>query len=234
MSIELKQAAEKALVVLGSATSFMSRKARDQHESVVAAPRAAIQQPATTDPIKLHKECATMPNDERCDECQQPATRLPEDVVIGHVTLCKGSNISLLIDHAKRLNADVERLEAQQPATTAPVEWLDAMLADARETFDADGGETPQVVRDVIEYVASWATVYREKNHPAPSVPEFSRIAKRKLADLQEQGFTITGYAIQRGTQRGFITNGGFVGWWRGDEAPSGVAFADKRVGDAA
>lgn len=44
MSIELKQAAEKALVVLGSATSFMSRKARDQHESVVAELSAAIQQ----------------------------------------------------------------------------------------------------------------------------------------------------------------------------------------------
>lgn len=55
MSIELKQAAKKALVVLGSATSFMSRKARDQHESVVAELSAAIQQaeaqqPATGEP----------------------------------------------------------------------------------------------------------------------------------------------------------------------------------------
>ena len=208
---------------------------------------------------------------------QQPATRLPEDVVIGHVTLCKGSNISLLIDHAKRLNADVERLEAQQPsskehlfelwweahmpnatqeqawtaftaavasngvgiaaqqpatpepmqadssghlrviaslgaalrrlsfaaqttggtdgpdaelqsaigqaeqalslggiwqamsATPEPVAWLDEMLADTREVFDAGGSETPQVVRDVIEYVKSWVTVYSEKNHPAPT-----------------------------------------------------------------
>lgn len=57
--------------------------------------------------------------------------------------------------------------------------------------------------------------------HPAPGVPEFSRIAKRKLDELQEQGFAITGYAIQRGTKRGFITDGGFVGWWRSDEAPS-------------
>lgn len=57
------------------------------------------------------------------------------------------------------------------PATGEPVEWLDAMLADTREVFDAGGSETPQVVRDVIEYVASWVTVYSEKNHPAPSVP---------------------------------------------------------------
>lgn len=56
--------------------------------------------------------------------------------------------------------------------------------------------------------------------HPAPGVPEFSRIAKRKLDEPQEQGFAITGYAIQRGTERGFITDGGFVGWWRSDEAP--------------
>lgn len=56
---------------------------------------------------------------------------------------------------------------------------------------------------------------------PATGEPEFSRIAKRKLDELQKQGFGITGYAIQRGTQRGFITNGGFVGWWRSDEAPS-------------
>lgn len=50
MSIELKHAAEKALVVLGSATSFMSRKARDQHESVVAELRTAIQR-AESEPV---------------------------------------------------------------------------------------------------------------------------------------------------------------------------------------
>lgn len=64
-----------------------------------------------------------------------------------------------------------KRLEAQQPATGKPVAWLDEMLADTREVFDAGGSETPQVVRDVIEYVASWVTVYSEKNRPAPSVP---------------------------------------------------------------
>lgn len=61
MSTELKKAAEKALVVLGSATSFMPRKARDQHESVVAELRTAIQQaeaqqPATPKPIGYMNE----------------------------------------------------------------------------------------------------------------------------------------------------------------------------------
>ena len=62
-----------------------------------------------------------------------------------------------------------KRPEAQQPATTEPVAWLDEMLADTREVFDAGGSETPQVVRDVIEYVKSWVTVYSEKNHQAPA-----------------------------------------------------------------
>ncbi len=56
--------------------------------------------------------------------------------------------------------------------------------------------------------------------HPAPGVPEFSRIAKRKLDELQEQGFAITGYAIQRGPVRGFIDGWGFVGWWQGEPDP--------------
>lgn len=64
MSIELKQAAEKALVVLGSATSFMSRKARDQHESVVAELRTALsQQPATPEPVLfIHPDTFAMNN----------------------------------------------------------------------------------------------------------------------------------------------------------------------------
>ena len=83
--------------------------------------------------------------------------------------------------------------------------------------------------QDAHEWVARQGR--GDLTRPAPSAPEFSRIAKRKLADLQEQGFTITGYAIQRGTQRGFITNGGFVGWWRSDQAP---CVPDDVVLDAA
>ena len=62
-----------------------------------------------------------------------------------------------------------KRLAVQPPATSAPAAWLDEMLADTREVFDAGGSETPQVVRDVIEYVKSWVTVYSEKNHQAPA-----------------------------------------------------------------
>ena len=81
-------------------------------------------------------------------------------------------------DHAAeiaRLKAVIDQLERReilavaQQATPEPVAWLDEMLADTREVFDAGGSETPQVVRDVIEYVRSWVTVYSEKNHPAPA-----------------------------------------------------------------
>lgn len=92
--------------------------------------------------------------------------------------------------------SDIERLDvainalrsalAQQPARGEPVAWLDEMLADTREVFDANGSETPQVVRDVIEYVASWVTVHSEKNHPAPSVLKDDQIAAlvNKVRDI--------------------------------------------------
>lgn len=76
------------------------------------------------------------------------------------------------------------------PATAEPVAWLDEMLADTREVFDAGGSETPQVVRDVIEYVKSWVTVYSEKNHQAPaahqapSVP--ADVVRDEIASVRE------------------------------------------------
>lgn len=58
------------------------------------------------------------------------------------------------------------------PLTAAPqapadvvrdIKWVKEMIDDTREVFDASGPETPQVVRDVIEYVKSWAEVYLQK-----------------------------------------------------------------------
>lgn len=54
-------------------------------------------------------------------------------------------------------------------------------------------------------------------------LPDFSHVATRKLQDLQERGYRVTGYAIEKPVEggqpeRGFITAGGFVGWWRGDD----------------
>ena len=72
-------------------------------------------------------------------------------------------------------------------------------------------------VRDVLRDAKS---ALESATHPAPGVPDFSRIAKRKLDELQERGFAITGYAIQRGPVRGFIDGVGFVGWWQGEPDP--------------
>ena len=53
-----------------------------------------------------------------------------------------------------------------------------------------------------------------------PTIPDFTELGARKLADLLEKGFVITGVCFERqveGTQpqRGFVDFGGFVGWWR-------------------
>ena len=85
------------------------------------------------------------------------------------------ATVTLLIQaqsENEKLRAELEALHKQEP-----VAWAE-MLADAREVFDANGSETPQVVRDVIEYIASWGDVYADKSRAAgaqpatPSVPE--------------------------------------------------------------
>lgn len=48
-----------------------------------------------------------------------------------------------------------------QPLTKAVVQ---EMLRDTREVFDSDGLDTPEIVHDVIEYVASWLAVYADKS----------------------------------------------------------------------
>lgn len=58
-----------------------------------------------------------------------------------------------------------------------------------------------------------------------PTVPDFTELGARKLADLLEKGFVITGYCFERqveGTQpqRGFVDFAGFVGWWRPEMQP--------------
>ena len=87
------------------------------------------------------------------------------------------SHLTTPIDYAiedieiaiEALRTAIQQAEAK---TDDPVAWLDEMLVDTKEVFDANGTETPQVVRDVIEYVASWITVYNERRHPTPGVPD--------------------------------------------------------------
>ena len=56
---------------------------------------------------------------------------------------------------------------------------------------------------------------------PAVPVPQFSRIAQKKLDYLLEAGEAITGYAIEnKDGRRGAIDCHGFVYWWQDAAAP--------------
>lgn len=70
---------------------------------------------------------------------------------------------------------------------------------------------------------------------PAQAVPAFSHVASLKLKSLQERGYQITGYALEKpveGAQpeRGFINHGGFVGWWWDGQSPQAQADARDAV----
>jgi len=68
-------------------------------------------------------------------------------------------------------------------------------------------------------------------------VPAFTRVALGKLQNLLGRGYIINGFSIEkpadgREPDRGFITDGGFVGWWRSDhEAPQPPAQAQEPFG---
>ena len=66
-----------------------------------------------------------------------------------------------------------------------------------------------------------------------PQAPEFDFVAKLKLEGLLARGYTVSGLALEKPAadgqpERGFITVGGFVGWWRdgGGSAPAAPADA--------
>ncbi len=63
---------------------------------------------------------------------------------------------------------------ASQPAenTWAQLDAMRSELAtDIREVFDANGPETPQIVRDVIEYADSWLQAYIQRKAESPTQP---------------------------------------------------------------
>ena len=151
MSIELKEAAQQALKELGEARKIV--RASSSRQLAKDWDRRA------TDAL------ANLRTAIQQAEAQQPATAIACGIPGMAKTTCPYCEQGFAFEH-------------EQPTTGEPVAWLDEMLADTREVFDAGGSETPQVVRDVIEYVKSWVTVYSEKNHPvpaahpAPSVPD--------------------------------------------------------------
>ncbi|UUC92497.1 hypothetical protein [Comamonas sp. C11] len=66
---------------------------------------------------------------------------------------------------------------------------------------------------------------------PAQAVPAFCHVASLKLKSMQERGYQITGYALEKPVEgeqpeRGFINHGGFVGWWWDGQSPQAQADA--------
>lgn len=69
---------------------------------------------------------------------------------------------------------------------------------------------------------------------PNPTVPDFTELGASKLAELQANGYRITGYCFERqveGTQpqRGFVDFAGFVGWWKADAQPRGPLTEEQK-----
>lgn len=75
------------------------------------------------------------------------------------------AQIEIAVAAALDAHATPPAVQAQPVALTQAL--ICEMTDDTREVFDASGSETPQVVRDVIEYVASWLQVYAEKRAAA-------------------------------------------------------------------
>ncbi|MBO9589584.1 Lar family restriction alleviation protein [Devosia sp.] len=77
-------------------------------------------------------------------------------------------------------------------------------------------GEDTQYLDDAV---SAWNL--RTLSLPAQEPVSFEGLPKRKLDDLVGRGWEVVGYALQNGEQRyGFITTGGFVGWWLPEDYP--------------
>jgi len=88
--------------------------------------------------------------------------------------------------------ADAPPAPAQPVALTA--ELVRNLIAETREVFDAEGRETPQVVRDVIEYVSSYLDVYLDKRTSAAHPPAAQPLTDERIFDLWREHFKLPIY----------------------------------------
>lgn len=122
-----------------------------------------------------------------------------------------------------RNGAKVERLQIGEP-----VAWLDEMLADTRETFDANASETPQAILDVIEYVKSWITVYRDKSTAQPAAPAHQiEDHKKDCATCTHQNLPAFAPTCQKCNR---MANGARANWALKPAAPALVPLTDSRI----
>lgn len=100
---------------------------------------------------------------------------------------------------------------------TTPVsaERLGLIASGIADRLAAGASGAPDLERDIASAITELLSLR------ATSLV-FDGLPKRKLDDLIARGWNVAGYAIQNGEMRyGFITTGGFVGWWQPDSSPS-------------
>ncbi|WP_216361097.1 hypothetical protein, partial [Comamonas thiooxydans] len=98
-----------------------------------------------------------------------------------------------------------------------------------KELSDKSSAQEQETVRSIESKLR--ALLATATGLPAQAVPAFCHVASLKLKSLQERGYQITGYALEKpveGAQpeRGFINHGGFVGWWWDGQSPQAQADA--------
>lgn len=174
MSIELKQAAEKALVVLGSATSFMSRKARDQHESVVAELRTAIQQ-AESEPL-TDTFVQTVP-----DKC---------DRILWHGRYLHLPIPSLISNAPSLIEKAIQQAEAKTEET---VDFPAGAIVNGRTLIERIEAYPFEILCRGLRMCSDWHELRRcfehladyVSTHPAPGVPD--DVVRDAIATVREQ-----------------------------------------------
>jgi hypothetical protein len=113
---------------------------------------------------------------------------------------------------------------------------VDALMALADSYADAECSDyltgegsslwyRENLLKALTEALAQpYVSLINEGNKAQPIIePEFTGLPKRKLDDLLAQGYKINGVSFQREQdgatwRRGFITYGGMVGWWHGED----------------
>lgn len=186
------------------------------------------------------------------DDLQQLVSVLETIEYAAHNDI-KANGMKSIWDFARYAQGIAQRLRAlftHPSVTVAPEGWVMVPREPTLEMFEA-GNSVRSVYVSIAENTrVTWQTMLAAAPalSPSPSptgvsqAVHFEGIAKRKLEDLQTRGWHICGHALTRsedGNQYGFITNGGFVGWWLPEDyplhtttepSPAGVGVTDEMV----
>ena len=122
------------------------------------------------------------------------------------------ASIAAAKERTARKAAQEEVVALKERITHAGVEQRRAVCEAVLEEREACAQVAARMPKD---WLAAVPTVNQQV-----TVPTFTAAAQYKLMSLLSQGFSVTGYSIERADvadwapQRGFITHGGMVGWW--------------------